>query len=184
MLQRVKFDVGIQSRPVKLPGRQSLHVEYVLNLGAGAKPSDDFNTQGASPPARPKRLSPAEDLYRLEQITDCRISPDGRHVVYAVQRVDKKTEKKYANLWIVPTRGGAPRALTLGAHRDARPRRAALVARRRAHCLPVESRRREADADIRYPVRRRRGAQAHRSERHLRRVRVVARRAAVHRPVS
>jgi dipeptidyl aminopeptidase/acylaminoacyl peptidase len=73
-------------------------------------------------PARTKRLTTAEDLYRLEQITDCRISPDGKHVVYAVQRVDKKTEKKYANLWIVPTRGGAPRSFTLGDHVDAQPR--------------------------------------------------------------
>jgi len=42
-------------------------------------------------PSRTKRLITAEDLYRLEQITDCRIAPDGQHVVYAVQRVDRKT---------------------------------------------------------------------------------------------
>ena len=73
-------------------------------------------------PARTKRLITAEDLYRLEQITDCRIAPDGKHVVYAVQRVDRKAEKKHANLWIVSTRGGAPRPFTFGDHVDTQPR--------------------------------------------------------------
>jgi dipeptidyl aminopeptidase/acylaminoacyl peptidase len=73
-------------------------------------------------PSRKKRLITAEDLYRFELITDCRISPDGQHVVYSVHRVDRKTEKKYSNLWIVPTGGGSPRQFTLGDHTDASPR--------------------------------------------------------------
>jgi len=35
-----------------------------------------------------------EDLCRLQLISDCQISPDGEHVVFCVQRVDKKTHKK------------------------------------------------------------------------------------------
>src|SRR5512142_2092711 len=69
-----------------------------------------------------KRTTQAEDLYRLQMITDCRISPDGNQVVFAVQRVDRKTEKKYSNLWIVPTRGGRARQFTQGDHDDSRPR--------------------------------------------------------------
>jgi dipeptidyl aminopeptidase/acylaminoacyl peptidase len=52
-----------------------------------------------------KRRITAEDLYRFRLVSDCRISLDGRHVVFCIQRVDKKTEKKYSNLWIVPTNG-------------------------------------------------------------------------------
>ena len=59
--------------------------------------------------ARGKRCITAEDLYRFQLIADCQISPDGRHVVYCVQRVDQETEKKYTNLWIVSTDGGHPR---------------------------------------------------------------------------
>ncbi len=73
-------------------------------------------------PPRKKRLITAEDLYRLEQLTDCRIAPDGQHVVYAVQRVDRKTEKKYANLWVVPTSGGNARPFTHGDQVDGQPR--------------------------------------------------------------
>ena len=65
-------------------------------------------------PARKKRPITAEDLYRFQLITDCQISPDGRHVVFCVQRVDKKTEKKYSNLWVAPTGGGRSRQFTRG----------------------------------------------------------------------
>ena len=71
---------------------------------------------------RKKRLITAEDLYRFQLLTDCRISPDGQHVVYCVQRVDKKAEKKYSNLWVVPTGGGQPRQFTYGDQVDSQPR--------------------------------------------------------------
>lgn len=48
-------------------------------------------------------LKSAEALYRFQQITDHRISPDGQHIVYCVQRVDSTTEKKLTDLWVVST---------------------------------------------------------------------------------
>jgi len=71
---------------------------------------------------RKKRPITAEDLYKVNIISDCRISPDGHHVIFSVQRVDKKTEKKYSNLWIVPTNGKAARQFTYGDHSDTHPR--------------------------------------------------------------
>jgi dipeptidyl aminopeptidase/acylaminoacyl peptidase len=73
-------------------------------------------------PPRKKRTITAEDLYRLETISGVRISPDGRTVIYSVHRVDKKTEKKYSNLWIAPTAGGSPRQFTYGDQSDTTPR--------------------------------------------------------------
>ncbi len=73
-------------------------------------------------PTRKKRLMTAEDLYDFELITDNRLSPDGRHVVFSVQRVNRKTLKKHANLWIVPTDGGRARQFTHGDHTDGQPR--------------------------------------------------------------
>ena len=73
-------------------------------------------------PARKSRSVTAQDLYRLELISDVRISPDGDHVVYTQQRVEAKTEKKYANLWVAPTGGGAARQFTVGDQRDSLPR--------------------------------------------------------------
>ena len=64
----------------------------------------------------------AEDLYHFQLITDCQISPDGQHVVFCVQRVDKEEEKKYSNLWIVPTEEGEPRQFTYGDQVDGQPK--------------------------------------------------------------
>ena len=73
-------------------------------------------------PAPKKRPIAAEDLYNLQALSDVRISPTGGHVVYRLQRVDKKTEKKYGNLWIVPTLGGEPHQFTYGDQSDTSPR--------------------------------------------------------------
>jgi Tol biopolymer transport system component len=72
--------------------------------------------------AQKERCITAEDLYRFRLITDCQISPDGKHIVYSVHRVDQKTEKKCTNLWIVPTDGAHPRQFTHGDQADSHPR--------------------------------------------------------------
>ncbi len=69
-----------------------------------------------------RRTITPEDLYDFQQITDLEISPDGMHILYSVQRVDRKTEKKYTNLWVVPTGRGKPRQFTFGDHNDSHPR--------------------------------------------------------------
>jgi dipeptidyl aminopeptidase/acylaminoacyl peptidase len=69
-----------------------------------------------------KRLITPQDLYALQSISDVQLSPAGRHVIYAAQRVDPKTEKKYTNLWLAPLEGGEPRQFTYGDHSDSQPR--------------------------------------------------------------
>src|SRR5262245_23154045 len=69
-----------------------------------------------------KRRITAEALYQFQIVFDCQISPDGRHIAFGVQRVDKKTEKKYTNLWLAPTAGGTPRQFTYGDQVDWQPR--------------------------------------------------------------
>jgi dipeptidyl aminopeptidase/acylaminoacyl peptidase len=69
-----------------------------------------------------KRAITPDDLYQFKQIGDCRIAPDGRHVVYTVQRIDRKTEKKYTNLWLAPAAGGQARQFTSGDQNDSQPR--------------------------------------------------------------
>lgn len=66
-----------------------------------------------------RRPVTAEDLYAFHIITGAELSPDGTRVVYAVQRVDQKTEKKYANLWMAATDGSYDRQFTQGDQTDA-----------------------------------------------------------------
>ena len=73
-------------------------------------------------PRKKKRLITAEDLYEIDIITDVRLSPSGDHVVYTQQRTDPVTEKKYSNLWVVPTDVGKPAQFTFGDQTDTQPR--------------------------------------------------------------
>jgi dipeptidyl aminopeptidase/acylaminoacyl peptidase len=69
-----------------------------------------------------KRSITADDLYRFNLVTSCEISPDGKYVIYAFQRIDRKTEKKFSNLWIVPTHDREVRQFTYGDQVDSQPR--------------------------------------------------------------
>ena len=68
-----------------------------------------------------KRRLSAEDLYAFKLLSHARISPDGKQVVYVVQRVDQKTEKKYSNLSMVSTENGTSKTFTYGNHNDHAP---------------------------------------------------------------
>jgi dipeptidyl aminopeptidase/acylaminoacyl peptidase len=69
-----------------------------------------------------KQLITPEFLYDLQIVSDPQISPDGRYVVFGLGRVVRETEKKYSNLWLVPTDGGAARQFTYGDQTDRMPR--------------------------------------------------------------
>jgi len=65
-----------------------------------------------------KRTITAEDLYDIQVITGCQISPDGNQVIYTVQSVESKNEKKFTHLWKIAKDGGAPFQLTYGSHNN------------------------------------------------------------------
>jgi dipeptidyl aminopeptidase/acylaminoacyl peptidase len=69
-----------------------------------------------------KQTITAADLYRFRVITDCELSPNGRHVVLCVQRVDEEDERKFTNLWIAATDGEDLSQFTYGDHVDSKPR--------------------------------------------------------------
>jgi dipeptidyl aminopeptidase/acylaminoacyl peptidase len=69
-----------------------------------------------------KRLVIADDLYPLEIIEVCQISPNGESIIYSVQTVDQDSEKKYSHLWWVPTNGGETTQLTFGKQSDKNPK--------------------------------------------------------------
>ncbi|HWQ45840.1 MAG TPA: S9 family peptidase [Longilinea sp.] len=67
-------------------------------------------------------LIQAEHLYQMELAGTPRLSPDGSKVVFSQQRIDKKTEKKYSNLWLIDVKKAAVRQITFGDQKDIQPR--------------------------------------------------------------
>lgn len=112
MTERRSDPAGGKSRPLGFAHARQIRLRFI-NL----RPERNFHM-----PVSKKRFVAAEDLYSLQQLSDARISPDGRNVIYRLQRVDRKTEKKLGNLWIVPTGNGEPRQFTYGDQSDSAPR--------------------------------------------------------------
>src|SRR5579884_4672 len=64
-----------------------------------------------------------DDLFRFKRVADPQISPDGRHVVYAVGTVDLEANKILYHLWLASADGkGEPRQLTNASKSDRNPR--------------------------------------------------------------
>ena len=64
-----------------------------------------------------------DDVYRLTNVGDPRLSPDARTVAYVRAWIDDETHEPRSAIWSVPVDGSdEPRQLTAGAKRDGTPR--------------------------------------------------------------
>ena len=69
-----------------------------------------------------KRGVKAEDLYTFKTVQNVRLAPDGRQIVFGSQRVERKTVKKYSNLWMLAADGsGKASPFTYGDQNDSSP---------------------------------------------------------------
>ncbi len=71
------------------------------------------------PAAQPARI---EDLFRIRNIVDARISPAGDRVAYVLSEIDLAKNATPSRIWLARTDGGAPLRLTAGPGRDEMPR--------------------------------------------------------------
>ncbi|MFN2135842.1 MAG: S9 family peptidase [Candidatus Promineifilaceae bacterium] len=65
-----------------------------------------------------EKIMTAELLYDLQVVSDPQLSPDGRQIIFGVQWVDRTTEKKHSNLWLVGVNGEPARQFTYGKQSD------------------------------------------------------------------
>ncbi|MFL6351236.1 MAG: prolyl oligopeptidase family serine peptidase [Bryobacteraceae bacterium] len=68
---------------------------------------------------RPLRL---DDLYRLQEVSDPRCSPDGKWIAYSVSTVDREADKRHASIWMVSWDGAQDLRLTYDQESDSSPR--------------------------------------------------------------
>jgi len=71
--------------------------------------------------AEKRPLNP-EDIFALKEITDPRISPDGRVVAYEVTSLDRARDAADTDIWMSPVAGGEALRLTSGRESETTPR--------------------------------------------------------------
>ncbi len=69
-----------------------------------------------------KRPLTAEFLYDLKLAANPQLSPNGKQIIFSVQRVEKKTEKKYNDLYLANIESGALQQFSYGDYSDTHPR--------------------------------------------------------------
>src|SRR5438105_5843513 len=55
-----------------------------------------------------KRGVTAEDYYAFKNVTDARISPDGKLVAYVITSVDQKRNRRVSEIWMTAIDGSRP----------------------------------------------------------------------------
>jgi dipeptidyl aminopeptidase/acylaminoacyl peptidase len=63
-----------------------------------------------------------DDVFALKDVSDPRLSPDGRQVAYALATLDAKEDESDTDLYLVSTDGGEPLRLTSGKKEEKHPR--------------------------------------------------------------
>src|SRR5215210_3320229 len=72
--------------------------------------------------AAEKRPVTIDDLMKVRNILDLRMSPDGTEVLYVLSVLDAEKGKYNTNVWVVPVKDGKSLQLTRGTGRDDTPR--------------------------------------------------------------
>ena len=113
--------MAVVSRRTRLSLAAVLSFATMTNLGAmsramAATPA----TQGAASSS----AFTAEDLVQLARLSDPRVSPDGRHVIFTLRETDMAANRGRTDLWLVDTAATAPVARRLTQHpaADSSPR--------------------------------------------------------------
>lgn len=82
---------------------------------------------GAAPEPQPaaggaRRAMNLDDFFKLERVSDARMSPDGRHVAYVVAVPSLPENKSTSSIWVAEVATGKTTQLTRSPKRDRRPR--------------------------------------------------------------
>jgi dipeptidyl aminopeptidase/acylaminoacyl peptidase len=97
-----------------------LLIMTVVGVGWAQSPTGGGSPVGAAVPG--KRTLTAEDYFRIKEVGDPQLSPDGKWVAYTVRTANLKDDKNYERIWMVPVSGGAAIPLTADEMTSSHPR--------------------------------------------------------------
>lgn len=72
--------------------------------------------------AQSKRPMTPEDLYKIKEVSDPQVSPDGKWIAYTISVPDLEGNSFKSDIWLIPATGGEPMQLTRSPESDYSPR--------------------------------------------------------------
>ena len=69
-----------------------------------------------------KRMLTADDVYRMKEVGDPQVSPDGKWIAYTVTSLDREADKLRSAIWMVDWEGTQDLQITNGSGSDTSPR--------------------------------------------------------------
>lgn len=72
--------------------------------------------------ASPKRLLSVDDIYRMDEVGNPQISPDGKWIAYTSTFIDREADKRVSSVWMVNWEGTQDVRLTYGPESSSSPR--------------------------------------------------------------
>mgnify|MGYP001551581573 CR=1 FL=1 len=90
----------------------------MIALAAGLAAEQDEKAE-ARPAARSLTL---DDYFKIHEVADPQISPDGKWVAYTVTSHDLEKDESETRIWMVPSAGGDPVPMTAKEKSVSRPR--------------------------------------------------------------
>ena len=72
--------------------------------------------------AQSKRPMTPEDLYKIKEVSDPQVSPDGKWIAYTISVPDLEENSFNSDIWLIPATGGEPMQLTKSPESDYSPR--------------------------------------------------------------
>jgi dipeptidyl aminopeptidase/acylaminoacyl peptidase len=101
--------------------RFSVALFAMLALPLATSAADPVTGEAEDQPTEPRRLA-VDDYFRLREVDDPRISPEGEWIAYRVTTRDLEEDESNGRLWMAPTNGGRPVPLTAEGSSASRPR--------------------------------------------------------------
>ena len=104
-----------------------VHWLLVISISFGLRANASFAQEAATgqklpvPRAHVRNLT-VDDYFRIRDVEDAQISPDGKWVAYVVTTHDAKDDKDKKRIWMVGTAGGEAIPLTIEEANSRRPR--------------------------------------------------------------
>lgn len=72
--------------------------------------------------AQTKRPFTIDDIFKIQDVRDPQLSPDGNWVAYVVSKTDAKTDKSSSDIWLISYDGKTTRQITYSTESESSPR--------------------------------------------------------------